>query len=207
MPGAGSVGPTMSILGQAVSANGSTAACVQNAVQPAWRAFWPNCGRSAARGLSGADRRVLLEGCVWPVIAYRAPRWQLDARTVKAIDSAQRWMFAMLQCAPPFPGEDLAAFVRRRARCVAAECGAAGLWSQRVARLVVQWAEHVERERRPPSHSIARLATWHAAAWCAERRRVASSPAMAARRIDARAARGHVALRRDDAVATARAML
>lgn len=97
-------------------------------------------------------------------------------------------------------------FFHRRARSAAVECRAAGLWSSRAARLVVQWADHVQRERRPPSHRPAQLAGWHGAHWRAERRRIAGSPALAAGRMDARPSRGYVALRWHDAVATARTL-
>lgn len=47
-------------------------------------AGWANCGRRAARGLSGAARRVL------PHHVYRAPRWQLDSGTARLLDATQR---------------------------------------------------------------------------------------------------------------------
>lgn len=82
-------GLRMSISGRAISANGSTAMSVQNAVGAAWRPFWAS-GQIAARGLSELARKVLLESWVWPTMAYRAPRWRLDARTCRYLDASLR---------------------------------------------------------------------------------------------------------------------
>lgn len=89
------------------------------------------------------------------------------------------------------------AFIRR------VECRAAGLWSARAARLVLQWADHVRGERWPASRWPARTVGWHVVEWCAIRRRIPGSAALGAGRIHTRGERGHVVLRWHDSVAKA----
>lgn len=83
----------------------------------------------------------------------------------------------------------------------------AGLWSKRAARLAVQWADHIQRDRRLVSHWPAQFSGWHATSWCQEWRRMAGILALAAGRMDSRPASAYLALRWHDAVAAARTML
>lgn len=88
--------------------------------------------------------------------------------------------------------------VPRRAHMAAAESGAAGVWSDRVVRLDLQWVDHVERSRHPAPQLRAQPARWHTRDWRAARRLRAGSLAAAAGRIDSRAERGNLALRWHD---------
>lgn len=49
----------------------------------------------------------------------------------RTLDTVRRRMMASLSRVSPYPGKDPATCARRRARAAAAECRAAGLWSER----------------------------------------------------------------------------
>lgn len=75
------VAAQMSVLGAIFSSNGYSTACIDRTLHQAWRAFWANCERHAARGLAQQARFRLLQRCVWPIIAFRTCRWQRTAVT------------------------------------------------------------------------------------------------------------------------------
>lgn len=115
-------------------------------------------------------RRVLVEQCVWLVIAYRAPRRQLIAQACRALDGVQRRMLPLLSGTVPHRGEEISVFVRLRARSAAVDCRAAGLRSVRAARLVVQRSDYMARHRRHERYWPAILTAPHGAQWFARRR-------------------------------------
>lgn len=141
----------MSVLGHTLQPNRSTVACVRSDHVISWRAFWGNCGEWAPQGLSRQARVSSMKRCEWPVLAYRAPCWQLTARTMRLSHRAQRRMFAVLGSAASDLGEHTASFAWRRARSAPVDCRAAWLWSDKAWASTELIAEMCSPERGPRS--------------------------------------------------------
>ena len=86
-----------------------------------------------------------------PVASYRMSRWPYQVHSAKRIDRTQTKMIGILMNFRMQTGEDPAAFVRRRNRAAAQVANNPGRWSAIWRKRVVDWSEHLERERNQHS--------------------------------------------------------
>ena len=170
---------SMVVLGHLISSDAAPDACFRRTELSVVARFW---GSAAARPLRRwcLERRLqILRRCVTPVWLFRAARWAATAELARWIDRLQRRLFVKLIRYVPMPGENIAAFVRRRGRAVAHIQREAGPWSTMYLRRVISWHEHVLR--RPAMHWMRRLLQEQPDSWLQNRRLSRGTPAHAGR--------------------------
>ena len=129
-----------------------------------WGAFWANCVGQKCQGLSVAQRCRLLDRTVKPVLSFRHTRWSWSKSLADAQNKTQRQMLAFFVHLERWPDEDAAGYNRRRMRAIGSLARQHGTWGEDHARRVVDWAQHLLRERN--SRSLAsQLYRWHDAKW------------------------------------------
>jgi len=152
---------------------------------------WP-----AARRVQYVDRRLR------PLLHFRCARWPCEAGIRNRIDALQRKGFGMAMALPCRRGEEVSAFLRRRALAAREHIQRLGLWSADHAKLVLKWDAHLRRERNSESPA-ARVLQWHDGAWLQEQRVAAGSARATAGRLRRRVVR-HVFPRWEEGVEHAR---
>lgn len=85
------------------------------------------------------------------------------------VDRMQRWMLGLLLNPPRWPGEELAAYARRRGREAGVVADRQGLWSVRWCMRQLAWHAHLQRGHFPTSCAV-RLSEHRSEEWLRERR-------------------------------------
>ena len=198
---------TFSALGHILSADGRIEPCLSATIASMWRSFYGNFGRS----MNSAPLEMklnLLDRTVRPIASYRMSRWPFQVHAAKRIDRTQTKMIRTLMREKVQAGDDPAAFVLRRNRAAAGVARRRGLWSAVWKRRVIEWNDHLGRERNRNSWA-AKTLIFHGSEWLQERRRMhatGSSSSLLAGRTCTRATRGIVHRRWHDGVDAARSL-
>ena len=134
------------VLGHLIRSSGTIRPCLRGALSPAWRAFWANVIKPCS---AFSKRKALLQRMnifVMPVLRYRLPMWTFHKSIALEIDRMQRRMVSIVLSCKRAPTEEPPVFYRRRGSAATEAQIEQGRWSERWARAVVPWAEHVERD-------------------------------------------------------------
>lgn len=196
----------LSVLGHTVASDSSYRPDWAKARAAMWRAFYRCCASKAAKKLPWPKKQALLRKAVRPVLDFYNTRWALTAQLLSEVDRAQRRMVAILLGTRKEPGETPEGFVRRRGRQAGQVAARDGLWSERCAKRVIAWHDHLQRERNHHAWP-AQLLKWHGEEWLQQRRAMQNSASVFAGRTATRLSAGKVQCRWHDGVATARARL
>lgn len=180
-------------MGNWIAANGSTTRCWQSARGSAREAV-----ARRTRILRGARTKYehkmsYLQRVVWPAISFRAASWAPTPAMEQEIDRFLRWAVAQATGAKKRPGEDVGAFLRRRAKAVARTIPPGKGWGRQCAISARRMYDRMRDERagRWPHE----LAWSQNAEWLRERRLAEGSASSSAGRLGVRAAIGRVAPR------------
>ena len=148
---------TFIVLGHAVQSSGSIRACWSKARSSMWKAFWANPGAAAAGHLPRNEELTLMSRAVLPQLSFRCCRWPPQRQIGCELDHLQQKMIASLVRIPRVPGEEAAAYVRRRGRAARTICTEHGIWSDHWFGRALAWDEHLARPRN--------FASWPAQLW------------------------------------------
>ena len=133
-------------LGHIISADSSTTVCWQEARDAAWTSFWRNSGAILnKRDTNGS--LSLLKKVTRPRLEFVWTRWPFIRTRAEALDFTQRKMTALCLRVPKDPNESSDRYFRRRADLVGRTCKQQGRWSQEWATALLNWSDHLERER------------------------------------------------------------
>ena len=166
-----------------------------------WRAFRRNCVAKLA-DLSVAQRHKLLDRSVKPILNFRNSRWPWTQSLADAQSKVQRRMLSYFVNVPRLPSETIESFHRKRMRRVAELQRCYGDWGTEHANRVLDWAEHLRRDRNSASIAAA-LFKWRDHEWLQSRRQD-DSIGTGVGRPGTRAAPGPVPKRWDEALIEAR---
>ena len=128
-----------------------------------WRAFWAGAGGAKGRLLPTPLRLALLTRTCRAILDYRCARWPSSKHVRSALDRLQRRFLSVLLRCPRLPGEEPAAFARRRGREAAAVARDAGCWGERAVVRARAWFGHLERHRTEVWPGL--LLRWHGRNW------------------------------------------
>lgn len=188
------------VLGHVLQDNGSTRSCWQKTSKQMWRAFFGNCAGPLAKGLSSSVKLRLLDRAVTPVLHHRNTRWPCSKKRCNELDRLQRRMVSSIARVQPLPGDNAAAYMRRRNRIISGLIGQ-DRWSYQHCQRVLAWDEHLRRPHNSESWA-AKLLDVRGEAWLQERRQLCQRDQQS--RLDSRAYFGFVAPRWHEGVAYAR---
>ena len=146
--------------------HGSIRACWKASQKSVWKAFWGNCKNEHLKNHKARCFK-LMERSVYPVLAFRVSRWPPQTVIAQEVDRTQASMIASICRLSPEPGEEEAAFHRRRMKSAHAIARNNGVWSKRWFTRFEQWNEHLDRH---PNHPTARLIKTRDDAWLQGRR-------------------------------------
>ena len=162
------------VLGHVVSADASIWPCWRKTHKAMWAAFWGNCVGPRTNGLTVSQRCALMDRSVAPVLRFRNTRWPWTKTLADTQNRTQRQMLAQFVRTERWPLEDSVNYSRRRMRSIATLARMHGAWGLEHAERVVNWSDHLQRERNQLSLA-AQLYAWRGAAWLQERRVESSS--------------------------------
>lgn len=167
-----------------------------------WRSFWSTVRHKAARSLPPETRLKLLDRAVRPILDFHCTRWPCSTQVSIDIDTLQRKMIRIALGDRKQPHESPEAFVRIAGRAAGVVAARHGLWSARHSRRVLDWEEHLLRDRNFKSWA-SRLYIWRDRAFLMHKRAAEGGPSIAGR-TGTRAKAGRVPVRWHDGVANAR---
>ena len=178
------------ILGHIASHDGAIEADWQAACRSVWRRFWGGAGGRRGQGLHWRQRWSDVQRCCWPALAMRTGKWPWSDALGRRVDALQCRLLVFLQRERRHDGEDINAFIFRRARRAKASAIELGLWSYAVAKRVATWKQHCFRDTASRGSWAVAALEWRNAAWLQDRRRQSSSRSIFAGRTDTRVAGG-----------------
>ena len=159
----------MRILGPTVSHTGTPWSCCDALQVQLWRTFFRCSSGRRRRLLSDADRVRLLNNAMRPIIQGRAAIWSLGHSLAAELDRTQRRMTALLIRVRRHQGENMEAFWRRRGEKAKSSIKNRGRWSFIAASSILNWKEHLERERNSWTPA-SKLLAWHGERWLHQHR-------------------------------------
>ena len=141
---------TFPVLGHLLSPENSTVACWSETKKALWRSFWRNAG--VLDRCTTLDRKlILLRRCTLPRLEFVCPRWPFSLQRAAEITSLQVKMISKLARIPKNRGEiPKEYFNRRDQECqdIAVRCGA---WAKIWCHKLLNWGDHLERDRNSRS--------------------------------------------------------
>lgn len=149
-------------------------------------------------------RLRVLESTVLPQIMSRAPAWAPSLQLLSEVDRFQRRCVTAALAVPAYPGEDGAAYRRRRGRMASEAVADQDRWSRKVLLSATtrlrELREEISRGPERRESWTASLLAYRDAAWLAERRVAEGSGSTSAGRVGVRAAAGRTAPRYEESV-------
>ena len=133
------------VLGALIGPCGSASEDFSQASRSVWKRFWCGAGSRKARRLPLSLKLRDLERCCFPAVSGRCSWWPIGIALLAAIRALQGQLVASLLRVPKEPGEDDAAYARRRGREAQSHIVAAEAWGLKAARQVVRWHDHLQR--------------------------------------------------------------
>eukprot|EP00928_Gymnodinium_smaydae_P092558 TRINITY_DN76452_c0_g1_i1.p1 TRINITY_DN76452_c0_g1~~TRINITY_DN76452_c0_g1_i1.p1 ORF type:complete len:307 (-),score=16.00 TRINITY_DN76452_c0_g1_i1:102-1022(-) len=174
------------ILGWTISGSGNPRSSWILIKSKMWRAFYLQLRNRGWQKLGLRRRLVVLTRCIENIFLRGMGVTPYSTTLKKEIDIVQRQMVASTMCIAKRDGEDIAAFIRRRAAQARAKCQQLGWWSCKWASQVLRWDEHLlrdyDRQKRHYDGGLlpalcftswswaARLRCYHDSLWLRERR-------------------------------------
>lgn len=110
---------SFNVLGHVVQNTGASCACVNNAINAAWRVFWANIHCKRARNLATMHKLRMFDRFVTPVLRFRWSRWPFNKSLADRLDRTQCKMYRSVFKLVRLPLETDATFFRRSAKYVA----------------------------------------------------------------------------------------
>ena len=193
------------VLGHVLCSDASPWPCWRRTEKSMWASFWKNCVGQSARGLGLAQRSRMLNRSVRPILTFRNTRWPWTRTLADSQNRTQKRMVAYFIHIQRLPSETLQSWHRRRMRKVAEIARQQGTWGTLHAQRVIDWSEHLQRERNAQSLA-ANLYSWHDHVWL-QNRRLDPEVGTGAMRPGTRALPGPVMKRWDEALADAKEFL
>ena len=138
--------PTMPILGAVVSADGSCLPDWLSCERAMWRAFYARPAKRLRHAAANIKLKAL-DAAAWPVLAWRCSCWAPNRNVLTLIDRCQRKMISILIKSVRQPDETDATYVMRANRTAAHMARQCGRWSRRVCVRILNWSQHVARDR------------------------------------------------------------
>ena len=171
-----------------------------------WKKFWANLGSVSARCLPIVSRLRLIDRGVAPLLGFLCSRLLPQRRILAEVDSLQRKMIACSERLPRRALEDVGEYCRRRGREAGSLARRAGLWSHLWCKRVVDWSNHMLRERNSSSWA-SRLLAYKGCTWLQQCRSSMNSASAHSGRTGTRMLPGRVHCRWHDGVDAAEDIL
>ena len=135
----------LKVLGHVISYDGSCKACIENVEAAITSAFWAQLGHIASDKMSDTRRLAVINRCCRGILTYRAARWTTTKTLIDGIDGLQRRLVCWALRDRPAPGDDVQAFMMKKARRAKTLAEQHGTWSRLVRQKQVQWRDHLLR--------------------------------------------------------------
>lgn len=193
-----------SLLGHWLDERATSLSCWRRARDAAHASAQAQMRRCRRAFVPQSVRLRVLESTVLPQIMFRAPAWAPSVQLLSEVDRFQRRCVAAALAVPAYPGEDGAAYRRRRGRMASAAVADQDRWSRKVLLSAATRLRELREElARGPGGRVSWTATllaYRDAAWLAERRVAEGSESASAGRVGLRAAAGRTAPRFEESV-------
>ena len=133
-------------LGHIVSHDGCTETCWKSTLNSLWASFYANSAAVLdAKNLTAKLR--LLNRVTRPKLDYVCSRWPYTRKLAEAINHTQMRMTALCIGLRRNAGESRDGFFRKRAEQARRVMKQEGLWSHRYCNALLNWEDHLRRER------------------------------------------------------------
>ena len=110
-----------------------------------WAACWANAGQASLRKAPLKAKLALLNRATLPIADMHFVHWPFTITRAEKLDKIQRQMFATVERLKPNLGDTPEAYGRRRRKRAATLQEKMGKWSDRWAKRVVRWDQHLKR--------------------------------------------------------------